>query len=191
MTSKNNNPYYCRRTSNRQEFAYRFLEWNPEDKQRAYPAFTNRIITASSGPCFNYTGLPLPVLVPDVNGHLAAYNYTYQNDSYVGSVVIPAANTAIGGTTYIYRGWKIPEQATIYACGPRCIWMWAHRDDGFNTTSAFFQCPITFSQVTNSHDNIYDVPDGVARLAAASIGLQGRNGNSIFAWEQYQYVPFG
>ena len=32
--------YYCRRTRHQQEFAYRFNEYNPEDKQRVYQRFT-------------------------------------------------------------------------------------------------------------------------------------------------------
>ena len=193
LSLNDNFPYYCRRTPNMQEFAYRFLEWNPEDTQRSYPFLSNRIITASSGRCINYTGLPNPVLVRDDDGHLAAWNFTYQNNSYVGSVIVPTASTLEGGTTYLYRGFHPPEGATIFACGPRCIWMWAQRYDGYNSTSEFFQCPITISPVKNSHDPIFDVPDGVARLAAASIGLQGRfAGKGEDAnWAQSQYVPFG
>ena len=46
--------YYCRRTPEHEEFAYRFKEYNTDDLQGIYPHFTNRYITASSGPCIVY-----------------------------------------------------------------------------------------------------------------------------------------
>ena len=196
LNSKNNYPYYCRRTPNRQEFAYRFSEFNPADTQKIYPSFSNRIITASAGHCFSYSEVLPHIMANDVNGNFAAWNFTYRNDSHVGSIVIPIANAAQGSTTYAYRDDDIPQKAIEYSCGPRCLWMWAHRDAGNNQSSEFFQCPITISPVSNTNNHsIYHVSDGIARLAAASIALEGRFGvvgeNKTVIWEQFQYNPFG
>lgn len=54
LQSKNNYGYYCRRTRRRQEFAYRFNEYNPSDKTKPYPRFTNQTITASAGEFLTY-----------------------------------------------------------------------------------------------------------------------------------------
>lgn len=56
---------YC--YSNRsQEFAYRFPEYNPKDRRRAYPYQTQRLFKVSPGPCYRssprevmFTMLPL------------------------------------------------------------------------------------------------------------------------------------
>lgn len=55
LSSKEDYTYFCRRTPGQQEFAYRFNEYNPTDEQKTFPHFTNRIITASSGPCMEYS----------------------------------------------------------------------------------------------------------------------------------------
>jgi hypothetical protein len=129
--------YYCRRTRDRQEFAYRFSEYNPDDKEETYPFFTDRIITASSGPCFEYSEVGAsPGFV--ANQYPTALNYEYTNGSISGNTSIPLQSGALNGTTYIYRGIDIPQRATTYACGPRCIWMWAHRNFGAGQESAFY-----------------------------------------------------
>ena len=55
LKSQNISKYFCRRTPGHREFAYRFLEYNPDDEQRIYPFLTDRVIAASAGPCFNYS----------------------------------------------------------------------------------------------------------------------------------------
>ena len=190
--SKYDYGYYCQRE--RQEFAYRFNEYNPNDTQRVYPLFTNRTITASSGDCFIYSQLGEPTLGRDTAGDLEASNYTYTNGTFNGTISIPKQSTGYSGTTYVYRGFNLPENATTYACGSRCIWMWVHKSLSPTENSTFYQCPISISDVSNVTKGTQNVSDGMARIAAASIALQGRwapdgFGNKI--WTQYQFYPWG
>ena len=110
--------YYCRRTRHSQEFAYHFNQYNPEDSQKTYPRFTQRVITASSGPCFSYTAVSGPVTQPDGNLLLE-----YTTRTFYGNITILVQVTAFEGTTYVYRGLKIPQGVVTYSCGSRCIWM--------------------------------------------------------------------
>jgi hypothetical protein len=192
LNSKEDYTYYCRRTPNRQEFAYQFKEYNPDDRQEAYPWFTNRIITASSGRCFEYSEVASS-LGFDTNGILDALNYEYTNSSFNGNISIPIPNGALGGTTYIYRGTDIPQRATVYSCGPRCIWMWAHKNVGAGEESTFYQCPITVSPVSNTTQDAHIISDDVARLAASAIGLEGRSAdnNGTQVWTQFQFYAYG
>ncbi|KAI4216246.1 MAG: hypothetical protein LQ351_001256 [Letrouitia transgressa] len=185
------NPYiFCRRVPG--QFAYRFSEYNPTDNQSTFPHFTDRIITTSAGTCFEYdqTGSAPGT---DANGFAGATNYTFSNGTYNGSISIPLASGGLKATTYIYRGIKPPAQATIQSCGPRCIWVWAYRSPGTEESPRFYQCPISISTVSNVTDVQQEVPDGVARTAAAAIALQGRwsNGTGNMSWVQMQFYPFG
>ena len=188
LGSKHNYGYYCRRTRHQQEFAYRFNEYNPNDTTKAYPRFTNRTITASAGECFNYsvTGDPQP----QGGGN---WLYKFGNDTFKGNITIPGAYGALDGTTYIYRGINVPQQASKYACGPRCIKMWAHRSEGYGEPSTFFECPITVNEVNNATEDYQRLPYDMARLAAASIALQGRPSGppGTNLWPQYQFFAFG
>ena len=187
IESHNDHRYYCRRTRHQQEFAYRFNEYNPDDTQNSYPQFTNRIITASAGQCFDYTMVGEP---QDVSDGILRYEYT--NGTFNGSITIPGQSGTFDGTTYIYRGGNTPQEAVINvnACGPRCIWVWAHKLVGSGESSTFYQCPITVSQVSNTTNDTQKVSKDMARLSAASIALQGRpSGNNI--WTQYQLYAFG
>ena len=184
LTSNRNCKYYCNNTPSKQEFAYRFNEYNPNDLARAYPFFTNRTITASSGQCINYSQ-PDP---PKSDGSGFSL-FEYQNDTIKGNITIPNALFTQNGTTYIYRGVLRPQEAITYACGPRCIKMWAHRAGGYGEDAEFFECPITVSEVHNATNDTQNISDGIARLAAASLGLQGRPGENG-TWTQYQFFPF-
>ncbi|KAL8788587.1 MAG: hypothetical protein Q9195_007231 [Heterodermia aff. obscurata] len=191
LNSKKDYTYFCRRTPGQQEFAYRFNEYNPMDEQKTFPYFTNRIITASSGPCIEYSQVHRK-LESELNGRLSAWNYTFTNGSYTSNIMIPVNMEAGNGTTYVFRGIRIPEKAAGWSCGPRCMWMWAHRARGVGGKSLFYQCPITVSHVSNVTDPRHDLADGMALVAASSIGLQGRfsvNGSDII-WTQYQFYPF-
>lgn len=42
LNSRHNYGFYWRQTRNRQQFAYRFKEYNPDDKEKVYPYLTNR-----------------------------------------------------------------------------------------------------------------------------------------------------
>ena len=54
LNSKLNHDYFCSTATENRAFAYRFKEYNPDDVDHTYPHFTNRIITASAGPCIVY-----------------------------------------------------------------------------------------------------------------------------------------
>ena len=186
---KNNYGYYCKRTRHQQEFAYRFSEYNPTDIQKVYPRLTNRTITASSGGCLEYSTVGGSTTLG--NGDLV---YKYKNDTYNGNITIPGQSVAIDGTTWIYRDTKTPQKADNYACGPRCIKIWAHKARGHGENSTFYECPVTVNHVSNPIYDEQDVPDDVARLAAASIALQGRPSgsvNNVNVWTQYQLYAFG
>ena len=185
LSSKIDYRYYCRRTRYQQEFAYRFHEYNPNDTLKTYPNMTQRIITASPGHCFNYTMVDNPLDL--LNGNVL---YKFTNGTYNGDITIPSQSSAWDGTTYIYGGINTPQKAQIYACGPRCIWVWAHRARGHGEPSTFYKCPITVSPVSNPSDDSQRVSDDMARLAAASIALQGRP-SSTDDWKQYQLYSFG
>ena len=194
--------YFCRRTQGHQEFAYRFSEYNPLDREKRYPFFTKRVITASAGPCFQYHKVKEPTKTKDVNGNLAAWLYEFTNGTFSGNITIPVGSEALRGTTYVYRGINVPQLATTYACGPRCIWMWAHRSfargpdgSGDSNKDASFQCKVTVSDVANATREEHHVPDEMARLAASAIGLQGRYSSAgpgkPPVWTQYQFYAFG
>ena len=185
LESKNDYRYYCRHTRHQQEFAYRFNEYNPADKLKSYPHFTNRIITASAGECMNYTMVGNPRGLSD--GNLL---YEYANDTFRGNITIPAQSGTYDGTTYIYRGLNTPQEAVTYACGPRCIRIWAHKSTGNGENSTFYACSITVSTVSNAPNETQKISDGMARIAAASIALQGRPANQK-SWTQYQLYAFG
>ena len=186
--------YYCRRNADRPEFAFRFNEYNTDDNQSTYPYLTDRTITASSGPCtvYNQTSRRLLQLA---DGTKAVWNYTYRslNGSITGSIIIPVQNEALSGTTYVYRGAKVPQNATTWACGNRCINMWAHKSPVpyGDRSSLFYQCPITVGYVGNATQSAHYISDGIARLAASSIALQGRNQDGTDKWAQYQLYPIG
>ena len=190
--SRANPKYYCRRTPGQQEFAYRFLEYNPIDHQRSYPFLTDRLITASAGLCYIYSVSSVE-RGTDVGGKWSTY--TYANKTFNSSILLPVSVDTFDGTIYIYRGFNVPQNATVWSCGSRCMWMWAHKTVAPNEPSTFYQCPITvypvqykYSQETYLAD-AHQVSDDVARLAASSIGLQGGNSDPTVGWTQFQFYP--
>ena len=191
--SSNNPPYFCRRTPGKKEFTYRFKEYNKIDTERVYPYFTNRLITASSGPCFKYDLIPGFKLAPDLNGYMSAANWTFANSTYTSNIIIPMSSEGASATVYIYRGPDIPRTTKINACGNRCMWIWAHQTAiPDQNTSSLFQCPITIGEVSNATSVNHSIPDSVVRVAAASIALQGRwepNGTQKI-WTQFQFNAF-
>ena len=119
----------------------------------------------------------------------AFFNYTYTNNSFTGSIETPKQVEAPSSTIYIYRGFDTPQNATIYSCGPRCIWMWAHKSFREGGQASFHPCPISLSNVGNTTDPEHNVSDGMTQLAASAIALQGRPVNG--AWTQFQFYLFG
>ena len=199
LTSGKNCAYYCNRTPGQEEFAYRFTETNPKDYPRIYPLFTNRVVTASYDQCYQYdVNQTSGKKVDDANGDLAAYNWSYSNGTVSGNITIPTEYSALDSTTYIYRGLQKPQNETENACGPRCMWMWAFRARSSlpsdpDQPQTVFQCPITISSVSNTTLESHKISDEMAKLAAASIGLQGRYVNQANRriWTQYQLYPYG
>ncbi|KAL9605846.1 MAG: hypothetical protein Q9179_000956 [Wetmoreana sp. 5 TL-2023] len=181
---------------NGQEFAHRFLEYNPKDLTRSYPYLTKRLIKASSGKCYSYTTETFYEIASS-DGPQSFRVWPYSNKTDNGTLAIPRPDTAFDSTTYVYTGVNAPQNASAIACGPRCIRIYAIRFNGpvTNRPSKVFMCPITVSNVTNVGDPAHVVPDDTARIAAASIALTGRythpNGSKVEHWEQYQLYPFG
>lgn len=161
--------YYCR--TDRHEFAHRFFEYNKNDTQKSFPHFTKRIITASAGDCMEYDEVDSKV---DKVGEMRAQEISYRNESFSDSISIPISSLGREGTTYICRDDKRPFEACEWAYGPRGLWMWAYKNPGAQNKPKVYQCSITISNVTNSRDPRHDIPNDVARAAAASIALQGR-----------------
>jgi len=188
--------YYCRRAPpGQQEFAYRFLEYNPGDLHRTYPYLTDRVNTASAGPCETYS-LSHVDAGTDEGGKWS--NYTYSSkDSIRGSVLLPVQVDTFDGTVYIYRGLKTPQTADTWACGDRCISMWAHKTEsvteGGKEPSTFYQCNFTVDAVQvppqEKLQDAHRVPNDIPRLAASSVGLQGGNSDPDNGWTSFQFYP--
>ena len=199
LSSNKNCAYYCNRTPGQEEFAYRFTETNPKDHPKIYPSFTNRVVTASYDQCYHYNvDQASAKKVDDANGDLAAYNWSYSNGTVSGNITIPTEYSALDSTTYIYPGLEVPQNETENACGPRCMWMWAWKATSSlpsdqDQPQMVFQCSITISSVSNTTLESQTISVGMAKLAAASIGLQGRYVNQANGriWTQYQLYPYG
>ena len=170
-----------------QQFAYRFHEYNTDDKSRTYPHLTDRIIRASSGGCRNYSIL-LPA--PDAGNGNLRYEYYIKKATTEGNITIPKTLGAEDATTYVYRGFHIPQEADLQRCGPRCMKVWAHRSSGHGQNPQIYECNITVEDVTNVNVSSQHVSDEMALLAATSIALSGRQ-NDDKSWNQYQLYTFG
>ena len=60
------------------EYAYRFLEYNPNDTASAYPYRTKRIIKASTGLCYQFKD-PDITSVDSPDGKQATWSYSFFN----------------------------------------------------------------------------------------------------------------
>ena len=190
LHSQKNPKYFCRRTPGQQEFAYRFLEYNQKDTLRIYPALTKRVITVSAGPCLDYA---FSSVSKGSDTREPWSNYTYSNGTFNGSISLPMQIDTFDGTVYTYRGFNVPQNASVWACGDRCMWMWAHKTATPSEQSTFYQCPVTVKSV-QYHGTLQEkhkVPGGIARLAASSIALQGGNSDPDLGWSQSQFYPVG
>lgn len=194
LDSKHDYSYYCS-TSN-PEFTYRFNEYNPADFQKAYPRFTDRTITASAGECLVYDVKNQTDGPNEVDARGPGSTFLYGNDTFTEEIRIPKSYLGSGYTTYLYRGSRPPPNATSQTCGdPRCMWMWALRNELDKEQPKFYQCPITISEVRNTQNESQIVSNDVARIAAVSIGLEGRwVGNPQVGrrnFRSYQYYNLG
>lgn len=188
--------YYCRRTPGQQEFAFRFKEYNMNDSPGIYPYFTNRYISASSGPCYIYDKISPPKAQLQNDGTAVVWNWTISNDTYTGTIAYPTQLDALCGTTYIYRGADVPQRDPTQRCddSDRCMWIWAHKTRCPGTSDpnpAFYQCPISISSVVNATIPEHNISDSMARLAASGIALNGRKQYQPVAWASYQLYPIG
>ena len=181
LASREKPPYYCRQTPGRQEFTYRFLEFNVDDDLKAYPWLTNRTISASTGQCFSYRE----------TSDWQADRHTFTNGTHNESITIARRYTGVDGTSYLYRGLAIPQLEANESCGPRCLWMWAYRHWGMGKEPTLFRCPVTVYAVKNATEDVHVIPDDIARLAAASIGLRGQFREPVPTWDQFRFYPFG
>ncbi|ERF68528.1 hypothetical protein EPUS_05667 [Endocarpon pusillum Z07020] len=183
LESKQAHQYYHRKIRNQQQVTYRFKEYNPKDVRKVYPYFTDRYITAEARNCITYheTGRD--------NKDPQNFTYTNANDAKdTGTITIPKHSLGREGTTYIYRGFHDPTVADQQSCGPRRLWMWAYKNPSGHPKnpsgdpkappepSAFYKCPVNISEVINADPNQpkHFVPDEVAKMAAASIAMQGQ-----------------
>ena len=183
LNSKQDCQYYWRTTRNQQQLAYRFNEYNPDDTQKKYPFLTNRTITAESTQCYTYNETSADNKEPRT--------FTYSNGTVNGSIQIPNNYLGREGTTYIYRAFHDPTAETIYKCGDRCIWMWAYKNpSGSPEPSAFYQCSVNISEVNNASQPQHSVPNRVAKIAAASIALQGRYTGPVDNPDEHDYTQF-
>jgi len=190
LHSKYEYPSYCRQDL--LEFSYRFFEYNRDDTQEAFPHFTNRIITAACGDCIEYDQVGDHGNVK--LGDTSAWNFTYTNNTINDSIAIPVASLGTGGTTYIYRDKNVPAEASTEAYGDRGLWMWAYKNAGGPEKPKFYQCPVTVSVVSNVTQPAHDLSDEVARVAVASIALQGQWHQGTLKhpiWSQYQFYAMG
>ena len=186
------------RSNTSQEFAYRFAEYNPQDRRRAYPYQTQRLIKVLPGPCYKSTTDGEDAELVDSNdGPQSIAVHHFSNGTENDTVAIPRADAAYDSTTYAYTGDQAPQNASAVACGPRCIWLYAIRASGVvrKQPTDIFKCAITVSAVTNADDPAHVVPDDTARMAAASIALSGRYtnpiGDPVKRWRQFQLYPYG
>ena len=181
-------------------FTLQYRQYNPDDDTYSYPYLTPRLITSSSGPCLQYA---VNTLGPDsfisgTDGAGSILAIPYHNDTHNGTLDVPRELAGWDATTYVWTDKLAPQASVAQACGPRCLWMWAFRQWGPATKrpNAVFQCPISISEVTSADSPNFNTPDSVARLAAASIALNGRYTSSPppgpgTLWSQAQFYPYG
>lgn len=179
------------RHENGQEFAIRYAEYNPDDLAQAYPFFTDRIVKASAGECSQYDVIGDPTVKSSNDGENDTWVWKISNSTHNETISIPKREAADDATTYIYNGFNAPPGAPLQACGDRCILLYAWRSGGPLTKrqSAVFKCPINISNVTNSDEDWKVLPNDIARYAAASIALTGRNA-PVSQWQQYRLYSY-
>ena len=185
-------PYFC--SADGQEFASRFNEYSPLDNNSAYPFLTSRLIRSRVEACYEYDiDLAESPFINSSDGENDTQLFSYHNSTYNSTIPIPKYATGFNSTTYIYNGNNIPQDATLIACGPRCLTIYVLRS-GNPSPSSIFSCDISVTNVTNTTAPWQEYPDDMARLAIASIALTGnvRQPKGLpISWEQYQLYPWG
>ena len=192
LGSRHNYRFYRRSARQRQQFAYRFNEYNPNDREKVYPFMTNRTVTAEAVNCLTYNEVSADDKEPKT--------ITYTNEDRTVNETISIPNRYLGreGTTYIYRGKYDPASAEQQSCGLRCVWMWAYKNPsgypkGSPEPSALYKCPVNISLVGNAYRPEHAISDTMAKRAAASIALQGRFTGPVNDpnYMQYQFYASG
>lgn len=171
VQSKSNSLFYQRTTQelqDHQQFAYRFNEYNLKDQQGSYPFFTNRTFTAEALDCSKYNQVHNDGKEP------STFSYFSTDGKVNGTIAIPRDFLGNEGTTYIFRGFHIPEEAAIYSCGDRCVKMWAYKNPSVSAPGTFFECSVSISSVTNTDHPMHEIPNNMTKIAAAAIALQGQ-----------------
>lgn len=140
FNSRQNCAMYCN-TKNVQEYALQFKQYNPNDTNRAYPLFTNRVITASTAPCHVYQQTNRTIKLD------RTFVLDYSDGTDGSMIEIPGEYITDGSTQYIYRDSEPPPQASKYVCGPRCITVWAHISGDRGGDATFYECNVTVNPV--------------------------------------------
>ena len=190
-------PYFC--SADKQQFAYRFNEYNPLDNASSYPYLSNRLITSNVEACYQYdvdwSNSPLK---DSPDGKQDTQVFSFHNKTYSSQIPIPKSAGAYNSTTYVYNGTNIPQLATLVACGPRCLTIYTLRlgipPPGGILPATIFGCDISVSNVTNITAPWQEYSNDMARLAIASIALTGRFFDPAglgTSWQQYQLYPWG
>ena len=191
-------PYFC--SADRQEFAYRFNEYNPLDNTSSHPYLTNRLIKSNVDACYQYdVNWGKSYLVDSQDGKQDTEVFSFHNETYSAQIPIPNSAGAFNSTTYVYNGTNIPQLATSVACGPRCLTIYTLRlgippRPNAILPATIFSCNISVQNVTNTTAPWQEYPNDMARLAIASIALTGRSFNPAgpgISWQQYQLYPWG
>ncbi|KAL8825087.1 MAG: hypothetical protein Q9170_007932 [Blastenia crenularia] len=187
LHSKQNHRYYHRTERHRQQLAYRFNEHDPRDEFRSYPFFTNRTVTAESLNCSIYDEIRADEKDP------TTFRYSSPDRSFRGAISIPKDYLGKNGTTYIYRGYNSPESAPKYSCGDRCVKMLAYKNHPRNGSNAFYECSVSVSAVANASEPQHDIPNKIAKLAAAAIAVQGhyKGAEDNRNYQQYTFYASG
>ena len=184
--------YFC--SADRQEFAYRFNEYNPSDNTSAYPFLTYRLIRSKVEACYEYDiDFAESPYIDSSDGANDTRLFSYHNSTYNSTISIPNYAIGFNSTTYVYNGSNVPQNAVLVACGPRCLTIYVLRS-GNPSSSNIFSCNISVTNVTNTTAPWQEYPDDMARLAIASIALTGNVRNPQepqLSWQQYQLYPWG
>lgn len=177
--------YFIR--NDRLEFAVRYADSNPTDLTNAYPyCGAKRFVTIAATNCNEYrTGEPDKA--NDLDSINSVFVWEFKNSTGTYTINVPRVLLARESTTYIWNGTELPSSDTLQACGRRCVVLYALRDmdTDSNHELSIFQCHITISSMSNANDPAHELPDGVARTAAASIALTGRVGEGT-QWREAQ-----
>ena len=189
--------YFC--SADRQEFAYRFNEYNPADTLSTYPYLTNRLIKSNVEACYQYdVDWNKSYLIDSQDGKQDTQLFAFYNSTYSAQIPIPNSAGAFNSTTYVYNGTSIPQLATLVGCGPRCLRIYVLRlgipPPNDRLPASIFSCDVSVSNVTNTTATWQEYPNDMARLAIASIALTGRSFDSAgpgISWQQYQLYPWG